>query len=101
MPDAPSLQDWVIRYTLAKASGVSEVASVGGFVKRYQVIVDPQKLQAYGISLATVSQAILNTIDRGDTTPPPRATCISLLAAMQVRCRGAYSVWLGRNMRRG
>lgn len=48
----------MIPYALAKASGVSEVASVGGFVKRYQVIVDPQKLQAYGISRATVSQAI-------------------------------------------
>jgi multidrug efflux pump subunit AcrB len=58
----------------------------------YQVIVDPQKLQAYGISLVTVSQAILNTIDRGDTTPPPRATCISLSAVMlYVRRYGAFS----------
>ncbi len=53
-----SLQDWLVRYALAKADGVAEVASVGGFVKQYQVIVDPQKLQAYGIGLAGVSNAI-------------------------------------------
>ncbi len=53
-----ALQDWVIRYALATADGVAEVASVGGFVKQYQVVADPQKLQAYGIALATVSQAI-------------------------------------------
>ena len=46
-----SLQDWSIRYALATADGVAEVASVGGFVKQYQVVVDPRKLQAYGIPL--------------------------------------------------
>jgi Cu(I)/Ag(I) efflux system membrane protein CusA/SilA len=53
-----SLQDWSIRYQIAKAMGVAEVASVGGFVKQYQVIVDPQKLQAYGVSLPEVVSAI-------------------------------------------
>ncbi|HUY68741.1 MAG TPA: CusA/CzcA family heavy metal efflux RND transporter, partial [Alphaproteobacteria bacterium] len=53
-----SLQDWYLRYGLARAGGVSEVASVGGFVKQYQVVVDPQKLQAYGIPLAAVVRAI-------------------------------------------
>ncbi len=53
-----SLQDWLVRFTLAKAAGVSEVASVGGFVKQYQVVVDPRKLQTYGIALADVSRAI-------------------------------------------
>ncbi|MGE0270247.1 MAG: efflux RND transporter permease subunit [Alphaproteobacteria bacterium] len=53
-----ALQDWFIRYQLAKAEGVAEVASVGGFVKQYQVVVDPRKLQAYGIPLATVTGAI-------------------------------------------
>lgn len=53
-----SLQDWYIRYGLIKAEGVSEVASVGGFVKQYQVVVDPAKLRAYAISLATVRGAI-------------------------------------------
>lgn len=53
-----SLQDWNLRYSLARAEGVSEVASIGGFVKQYQVVVDPRKLQAYGISLSAVTQAI-------------------------------------------
>ncbi len=53
-----SLQDWFIRYHLAKASGVAEVASVGGFVKQYQVVVDPRKLQAYGIPLTQVTDAV-------------------------------------------
>lgn len=53
-----ALQDWFIRYQLTKAHGVAEVASVGGFVQQYQVIVDPRKLQAYGIPLPTVSRVI-------------------------------------------
>jgi copper/silver efflux system protein len=56
-----ALQDWFIRYQLAKAEGVAEVASVGGFVKQYQVVVDPRKLQAYGIPLAKVTSAIRNS----------------------------------------
>jgi Cu(I)/Ag(I) efflux system membrane protein CusA/SilA len=53
-----SVQDWFIRYQLTKAEGVSEVASVGGFVKQYQVVVDPEKLRAFGISLSKVTDAI-------------------------------------------
>ena len=53
-----ALQDWSIRYALAKADGVAEVASVGGFERQYQVVVDPRKLQAYGIPLAKLTQAI-------------------------------------------
>jgi Cu(I)/Ag(I) efflux system membrane protein CusA/SilA len=53
-----TIQDWTVRYQLAKAEGVAEVASVGGFVQQYQVVVDPQKLQAYGIPLSKVSDAI-------------------------------------------
>ena len=53
-----TLQDWYLRYQLTKAHGVSEVASIGGFVQTYQVTVDPVKLRAYGIPLAKVSQAI-------------------------------------------
>ncbi|WP_333840310.1 efflux RND transporter permease subunit [Pelomicrobium sp.] len=53
-----TLQDWFLRYQLTKAQGVAEVASVGGFVKTYQVTVDPRKLQAYGIPLSRVSQVI-------------------------------------------
>lgn len=53
-----TLQDWYLRYQLAKAHGVAEVASIGGFVQTYQVTVDPVKLRAYGIPLAKVSQVI-------------------------------------------
>ena len=55
-----TLQDWFVRYQLTKAKGVAEVASIGGFVQQYQVTVDPHKLQAYGIPLRTVSDAIRN-----------------------------------------
>jgi copper/silver efflux system protein len=53
-----TLQDWYVRYQLTKAQGVSEVASVGGFVQQYQVVVDPARLRAYGISLMTVGEVI-------------------------------------------
>lgn len=53
-----TLQDWYLRYQLAKAHGVAEVASIGGFVQTYQVTVDPVKLRAYGIALNKVAQAI-------------------------------------------
>jgi Cu(I)/Ag(I) efflux system membrane protein CusA/SilA len=53
-----SIQDWYLRYQLTKAQGVSEVASVGGFVQTYQVTVDPVKLRSYGIPLMKVAQVI-------------------------------------------
>ncbi|MDX2426028.1 MAG: CusA/CzcA family heavy metal efflux RND transporter, partial [Cycloclasticus sp.] len=53
-----SIQDWYLRYPLQTVPGVAEVASVGGFVKQYQVEVDPNALQAYGIPLSKVKQAI-------------------------------------------
>ena len=53
-----TLQDWFVRYQLTKAQGVSEVASIGGFVQTYQVTVDPVKLRAYGIPLTKVTQVI-------------------------------------------
>src|SRR5262249_50462487 len=53
-----SLQDWVIRYAASKADGVAEVASVGGFVKQYNVVVDPLRLRAQGISLSAVRNAV-------------------------------------------
>ena len=53
-----SLQDWHIRFGIAKAEGVAEVASVGGFVRQYAVVVDPRRLQALGISLAQVRDAV-------------------------------------------
>ncbi|MDY0885879.1 efflux RND transporter permease subunit [Dongia soli] len=56
-----SIQDWLVRYNLVTAKGVAEVASVGGFERQYQVVVDPLKLQAYGLSLDTVTDAIRNS----------------------------------------
>jgi len=53
-----SLQDWLIRFQLAKADGIAEVASVGGFQRQYQVVVDPRKLQAYGVSLSQIADAV-------------------------------------------
>ena len=53
-----SIQDWFVRYQLTKAHGVSEVASIGGFVQTYQVTVDPVKLRSYGIPLMKVGQVI-------------------------------------------
>ena len=53
-----SIQDWFLRYELAAIPGVSEVASIGGFVKQYQVNVDPTKLASYDIPLSKVKMAI-------------------------------------------
>ncbi|RTM09240.1 MAG: efflux RND transporter permease subunit [Hyphomicrobiales bacterium] len=53
-----SLQDWVVRYAASKAEGVAEVASVGGFVKQYNIVVDPLRLRAQGISLSMVRDAV-------------------------------------------
>lgn len=53
-----SIQDWYLRYELTAIEGVSEVASVGGFVKQYQVTVDPEKLRAYDIPLSKVRTSI-------------------------------------------
>ena len=53
-----SLQDWYLRYPLTAVEGVSEVASIGGFVKQYQVVVDPHRLLAYGIVLGDLIAAI-------------------------------------------
>ena len=53
-----AIQDWYLRYQLTSVEGVSEVASVGGFVKQYQVEVDPNKLVAYNIPLSKVKSAI-------------------------------------------
>ncbi|MDD2885884.1 MAG: CusA/CzcA family heavy metal efflux RND transporter, partial [Dechloromonas sp.] len=53
-----TIQDWYVRYQLTKASGVAEVASIGGFVQTYQVTVDPVKLRSYGIPLMKVAQVI-------------------------------------------
>jgi Cu(I)/Ag(I) efflux system membrane protein CusA/SilA len=54
LADLRSLQDWHLRYALATVPGVAEVATIGGYVRQYQVQLDPTKLLAYGIPLSTV-----------------------------------------------
>src|SRR6266850_1967442 len=54
LADLRSIQDWQLRYQLATVPGVAEVATIGGFVRQYQVNLDPNKLLAYGIPLSTV-----------------------------------------------
>ncbi len=58
LADLRSLQDWTIRYGISKAEGVAEVASVGGFVKQYNIIVDPNRLRSLNIPLAKVRDVV-------------------------------------------
>ena len=64
-----SYQDWYVRYALQGLEGVAEVASIGGYVKEYQIDVDPDALRTYGISLHQVFNAVRNSnIDVGART---------------------------------
>jgi Cu(I)/Ag(I) efflux system membrane protein CusA/SilA len=58
LADLRSLQDWFLRYQLETVPGVAEVATLGGFVRQYQVKLDPNKLRAYGIPLSTVIERV-------------------------------------------
>ena len=53
-----SIQDWFLRLELAGVEGVAEVASVGGFVREYQVLIDPNKLRAFDVSIRRISEAV-------------------------------------------
>ena len=53
-----TLQDWTVRYALQATSGVSEVASIGGHVAEFQIDVDPQKLEAYGVPITQLARAV-------------------------------------------
>ncbi len=66
-----SYQDWYLRYGLVSVEGVSEVATFGGFVRQYQVEVDPLKMRSYGIGLGHIKAAI------GTPTPTLVAACLS------------------------
>ncbi|MCR4524412.1 efflux RND transporter permease subunit [Bosea sp. 47.2.35] len=64
-----SLQDWKIRFAASRAEGVAEVASVGGFVKQYAIVVDPVRLRAQGVSLAALREAVRSSnLDVGGRT---------------------------------
>ncbi len=53
-----SLQDWFLRFELKSAPGVAEVASIGGMVRQYQIVLDPERMAAYGVSQARVAEAV-------------------------------------------
>lgn len=64
-----SLQDWVVRFAVSKAEGVSEVASVGGFVKQYSIVVDPSRMRAQGVTLSEIGEAVRSSnMDTGGRT---------------------------------
>ena len=64
-----TLQDWYVRYGLARAEGVAEIASVGGFVKQYNVVIDPQRLRSFGIPLSKLRDSIrASNMDVGGRT---------------------------------
>jgi Cu(I)/Ag(I) efflux system membrane protein CusA/SilA len=64
-----TVQDWYIRFGLSNAAGVAEVASVGGFVKQYSVVIDPRRLQALGIPLSRIRDVIKDSnMDVGGRT---------------------------------
>ncbi|WP_339888751.1 efflux RND transporter permease subunit [Rhodopirellula europaea] len=64
-----TLQDWYVRYALTSAEGVSEVASIGGFVQEYQIDVDPDAMRAANVSLADVFQSVrMTNVDVGART---------------------------------
>ena len=58
LADTRALQDWTLRFALAKAEGVAEVAPVGGFVRQYNVVLDPQRMRDLGITMQKVREAI-------------------------------------------
>jgi len=58
LADTRTIQDWNLKFALAKAEGVAEVASIGGFVKQYNVVLDPQRMRDRGISMQKIRDAI-------------------------------------------
>ena len=58
LADTRTIQDWNLKFALARAEGVAEVASIGGFVKQYNVILDPQRMRDRGISMQRIREAI-------------------------------------------
>ena len=64
-----STQDWYVRYALQAAEGISEVASIGGFVQEYQIDVDPDAMRAFGVTLEEIFQAVrMSNVDVGART---------------------------------
>jgi Cu(I)/Ag(I) efflux system membrane protein CusA/SilA len=118
-----SIQDWYLRYDLTSVEGVAEVASVGGFVRQYQVEVDPEKLRAFGVTLSRVKQAIQRSnqdvggrlLEMGETEFMVRArgtlasvadlelvpVGVDMVSHTPVLLRQVANVHLGPELRRG
>jgi len=116
-----SIQDWIVRYSLQSVGGVSEVASIGGFVREYQVDVDPNAMRAHGVSLAQVASAVrksnldvgartleINSVEymvRGlgfvERLEDLEATVIVARENTPIRVRDVARVSLGPALRRG
>jgi copper/silver efflux system protein len=92
-----SLQDWHLRYWLASVPGVAEVASIGGFVKQYQVTLDPNRLYAYGLSSKDVVDAIrrATTRSRAGCSSSPAASTWCAAAATSPRSADIEQVAVG------
>ncbi|MEZ5857045.1 MAG: CusA/CzcA family heavy metal efflux RND transporter [Hyphomicrobiaceae bacterium] len=102
-----SLQDWFVKFELATVRGVSEVASVGGFVKEYQVLVDPNRLRAYNVPLSRIAAAVKaasseaggRVIERAETELVVRSTgyikSLEQLRQVVVFAEGGTPVVLG------
>ena len=92
-----SIQDWFLKYELQTVPGVAEVATVGGMVRQYQVVVDPDKLRAYGMSISHVTRAIQSgnqetggsVIEMGEAEYMPRS-------ASARRCVAASRTWTAK-----
>lgn len=115
-------QDWVLRYALQSVPGVAEVAGIGGFQKQYQVTVDPNRLQGYGLTLKEVTEAIRQSNNevggrliewngreymvraRGYVKDPKALETVVVKAGangVPVRLRDVATVGVGPQMRRG
>ena len=116
-----TVQDWYVRYALLGAEGISEVASIGGFVREYQVDVDPDAMRAHGVSLTQIFTAIRNSnldvgartievnrveyVVRGlgfvKTTEDLEKVVVKVEANVPIRVRDVARVSLGPALRRG
>ncbi|MEZ5844119.1 MAG: CusA/CzcA family heavy metal efflux RND transporter [Hyphomicrobiaceae bacterium] len=102
-----SLQDWFVKFELATVPGVSEVASVGGFVKEYQILVDPNRLRAYNVPIARIAAAVRaasgevggRVIEQAETELMIRSTgyvqSVEQLKSVVVYAEGGTPVLLG------
>jgi Cu(I)/Ag(I) efflux system membrane protein CusA/SilA len=102
-----SLQDWFLKYELQTVPGVAEVATVGGMVRQYQVVVDPDKLRAFGIPLSKLKNAIRNgnqetggsVVEMGEAEYMVRAT--GYLQKTPLVLSDVAEIRIGPQMRRG